>query len=177
MKAGYVSSRYLLAVLTSPEDAAQLREILSTHDWNLVIARTLHQALEALRANVSVSVVVCDANLADGRGWIDLLTEIQALEVPPQLIVADRFADDRLWVEVLNLGGYDLLVTPFVATEVLHVAGMAWESRSREAELSQGTRYFTRRGKPGSGFPPPHGAAALVGIVSVPASTPVLPKT
>jgi hypothetical protein len=35
------------------------------------------------------------------------------MPIPPQLIVADRLARDGLWAEVLNLGCYDLLMTPF----------------------------------------------------------------
>ncbi|HEX3742939.1 MAG TPA: response regulator [Bryobacteraceae bacterium] len=69
-------------------------------------------------------VVVCDQNLADGD-WRDLLRDLQAEEEMPPLIVSSRVADDRLWAEVLNLGGYDLLSTPFAATEVIRVVRMA----------------------------------------------------
>jgi hypothetical protein len=31
-----------------------------------------------------------------------------------------------LWAEVLNLGGYDVLLKPFDRAEVVRVAGMAW---------------------------------------------------
>ena len=53
------------------------------------------------------------------------------MSIPPQLIVADRLADDALWAEVLNLGGYDLLMTPFEPEEVLRVVSMAWDFRER----------------------------------------------
>jgi len=68
-------------------------------------------------------VVVCDQNLADGD-WRDLLTDLQEQGNTP-LIVASRLADDRLWAEVLNLGGYDLLANPFAAPEVSRVVTMA----------------------------------------------------
>ncbi len=45
-------------------------------------------------------------------------------EVPP-LIVSSCLADDRLWVEVLDLGGYDLLMKPFTPVEVMRVVEMA----------------------------------------------------
>ena len=44
------------------------------------------------------------------------------------LIVTDRLADERLWAEVLNLGGYDLLLKPFDPEEVLRVVNSAWTS-------------------------------------------------
>ena len=56
------------------------------------------------------------------------------MSIPPQLIVADRLADDALWAEVLNLGGYDLLMTPFEPEEVWRVVSMAWDFREREVE-------------------------------------------
>jgi len=37
------------------------------------------------------------------------------------LIVTSRVADARLWAEVLNLGGFDVIAKPFHAPEVLHV--------------------------------------------------------
>ena len=69
-------------------------------------------------------VVVCDQNLADGD-WRDLLSDLQNEKRVPPLIVSSRVADDRLWAEVLNLGGYDLLANPFAAPEVSRVVKMA----------------------------------------------------
>ena len=54
------------------------------------------------------------------------------MPVSPQVIVADRLADEALWAEVLNLGCYDLLMTPFSSEEVLRVVSMAWDSWQRE---------------------------------------------
>jgi len=44
---------------------------------------------------------------------------------PPLLIVASRLADERLWAEVLNLGGYDVLLKPFEPAELRRVIGNA----------------------------------------------------
>jgi hypothetical protein len=35
-------------------------------------------------------------------------------------------ADERLWSEVLNLGGYNVLAKPLNMKEVFHVVGLAW---------------------------------------------------
>ncbi len=40
--------------------------------------------------------------------------------------MTDRLADERLWSEVLNLGGYDVLLKPFEPGEVLRVVNSAW---------------------------------------------------
>jgi hypothetical protein len=40
--------------------------------------------------------------------------------------VFSRLADESLWARVLNLGGFDVLMTPFEAEEVLRVTFAAW---------------------------------------------------
>jgi len=76
-------------------------------------------------------VVLCEQVFADGD-WRDLLRELDAHapEAPP-VIVCSRLADDRLWAEVLNLGGYDVLSKPFASAEVNRVVGMAASRRAR----------------------------------------------
>jgi hypothetical protein len=40
--------------------------------------------------------------------------------------VASRLADDKLWVDVLNLGGSDVLALPFDHDEVIRSVSLAW---------------------------------------------------
>ena len=49
-----------------------------------------------------------------------------SLPAPPNLILFSRLADESLWAKVLNLGGFDLLMTPFEPEEVLRVSFAAW---------------------------------------------------
>jgi len=51
---------------------------------------------------------------------------------PPKLIVTWRLADERLWAEVLNLGGFDVLGQPLYAREVLHSINSACSQRDEE---------------------------------------------
>jgi len=78
-------------------------------------------------------VVVCDQHLHDGD-WRDLLKDLQGESPAPPLIVSSRLADDRLWAEVLNLGGYDLLTRPFAAAEVSRVVNLAAYRASSSAQ-------------------------------------------
>jgi FixJ family two-component response regulator len=70
-------------------------------------------------------VLITDAVLTDGD-WKDLLAHASQQPLPPPLIVAANHADDRLWMEVLNSGGYNLLGKPFEEQEVFRVVSMAW---------------------------------------------------
>jgi DNA-binding NtrC family response regulator len=70
-------------------------------------------------------VVVCERDLADGD-WKDVLEVTASLPNPPPLIVTSRLADEHLWAEVLNLGGFDVLAKPLNQPEVRRVLNFAW---------------------------------------------------
>lgn len=94
-----------------------------------------------------VGVVISDSRLSDGHCWKDLLGEIQAMEGPPPLVVADRLADEHLWAEVLNLGAYDLLAKPFDAREVRHAVEAASRHFENEARFAAGRKPAKRIGQ------------------------------
>jgi DNA-binding response OmpR family regulator len=72
-----------------------------------------------------VPLVFCERDQADGD-WKDLLNGTLQLGAPPNVIVFSRLANERLWAEVLNLGGFDVLISPFDPEEVRRVALAAW---------------------------------------------------
>ena len=121
----------ILAVFPVGEDRSALEIIFGQSDWRLQFAETFQEAQTHLRTSL-VRVVISEGTLPDGRTWKDLLGELQELPNPLPLIVADRLADERLWAEVLNLGGYDLLMKPFDAREVLHAVTTASGFRSSQ---------------------------------------------
>ena len=119
-----VSTAAVLAVSALPADRLRLREILSQRNWELHEASDCREAL-ALLGGQSIPVLLCGRDHADG-GWKDLLNATERLLAPPKLIVYSRLADDSLWAEVLNMGGFDVLITPFEEEEVLRVTFAAW---------------------------------------------------
>ncbi|MEO8662694.1 MAG: response regulator [Bryobacteraceae bacterium] len=105
-------------------DRESLRSILSHSNWVVHEAASKAEAVDALLSN-RISVVLCGCELADGD-WRNILEFVGDLPNSPPLIVTSRRADDSLWAEVLNLGGYDLLPAPFDRREVIRVTGVAW---------------------------------------------------
>src|SRR4051794_21342622 len=113
----------ILFVSPVRQDQAAFRRIVS-RGHSAIPAASCRQAVKRLGRD-RVGVVLCDQDLPDGS-WLNILDHIAASEDPPLLIVTSRLADERLWAEVLNLGGFDVIAKPFHASEVLHVLRTAW---------------------------------------------------
>jgi len=114
----------VLAILPSPEDQTSLTQIFRHSHWGLHFADALGRAGPAID-ELAVGVVISHSKLPDA-GWQDVLQELQFRPLEPVLIVASRLADDGLWAEVLNLGGYDVLAIPFQTQEVIRSVSLAW---------------------------------------------------
>lgn len=78
-----------------------------------------------------VGVVISNTELPDGT-WKDLLNQSSKMSGAPNLIVMSRLADERLWADVLNRGGYDLLPMPCEAAEVVRIITQAWTDWERK---------------------------------------------
>jgi DNA-binding response OmpR family regulator len=121
-----VSQMAVKVLLISPfdEDHQHLAGILKNSNWQQHGVRLQREAYDFLRENIT-PVVICESELPDGT-WQDVLSQLGCMQSPPMLVVTSRIADDRLWSEVLNLGGYNVLAKPLNVKEVFHVADMAW---------------------------------------------------
>lgn len=117
----------VLAILPDSTDQASLRGIFKHSKWQLHLVRTFDEAQGALK-DPRIGVVICESCLAKGHCWRDVLGQTIGMPNPPPVIVTDRIADSSLWAEVLNLGGYDLLMKPFDQMEVYRVISLAWLS-------------------------------------------------
>ena len=96
-----------------------IARMLRDADIEVAAADSLPRSLDRLRQQ-DVSIVICDRDLPGG-GWKALLVAMDGIPAAPPLVVTARDADDKLWAEVLNLGGYDVLAQPLDATEVQRV--------------------------------------------------------
>jgi len=124
-----------LAVNLADEENSFLANILRGSNWIVKNARTCQQAFDLSR-NGPVPVVLCQPHMPDGT-WNNLMERMRELAVPPAVVVVSRLADEHLWAEVLNLGGYDVLMVPFDRTEVFRVLFLAWMASQREAAREQ----------------------------------------
>jgi DNA-binding response OmpR family regulator len=121
----------ILLASADPRDHILLPEVLNHPHWQWQRSQSCRQTLALLRSH-QVAVLLCERDQPDGC-WLDLLDAAKNLTTPPSLVVCSRLADEHLWAEVLNLGGYDVLVKPFDREEVLRVAFLAWHSWKRRS--------------------------------------------
>jgi CheY-like chemotaxis protein len=112
-----------LSISKYVEDHSTLRRLLSGLPWVLTTATNCRQAVRQM-SQEQISVIFCESLLEDGT-WKSVLGHIRGEAHPPLLVVTSRVADEHLWAEVLNLGGYDVLAKPFIAEEVRHVCTTA----------------------------------------------------
>jgi len=116
---------HLLSASAIEDDHAALRGILCGPNWQVLGASTTEDAKAALLSH-QVPLVICAAPLCDS-GWKSWVAETCQLPEAPKLIVASGPACASFWAEALDLGCYDVLFWPYVASEVLRVAGLAWQ--------------------------------------------------
>lgn len=104
-------------------DRLLLHDIFRLHGWRLFEARDRRRALECLGKN-PVHVVIAESEMP-AWNWKRILSDLRRLAPVPQLVVTSRTADDYLWAEVLNVGGYDVLPQPLERDEVERVVAAA----------------------------------------------------
>lgn len=122
----------ILALSPDAEDHSSLAQLCSHAGWGFRSAHSARQALHMIRSK-PVAVLICERDLPDGD-WRGVLDDLQRSPAAPLMIVVSRLADEALWAEVLNLGGYDVLLKPFELKELMWSVTSAfrqWESQPR----------------------------------------------
>jgi DNA-binding response OmpR family regulator len=127
----------VLAVFATSEDRTSLSQLFRDFRWKVQFVDSSGSLEDAFR-EFRPDVVLTDSVLPAGECWKDVLRSARERSGELPVIVSSRLADERLWAEVLNLGGYDLLVKPFVASEVQNVVCMACRAHHRELVMHAG---------------------------------------
>ena len=83
-----------------------------------------HEAQRMLEAQQAVQVVVTDARLHDGD-WRRVIEIVERGRRRIEVVVCSRLGDPKLWLDVLEEGGYDVLVEPFEHEEVRRIVEAA----------------------------------------------------
>ena len=107
------------------EDAALFKASLGSK-YRFVFTATLAETMDKLRKQ-PIPVLLHEEGFADVT-WKRVLEAVMRLKRAPHLLVIHRFGDDRLWCEVLNLGGHDVINKPYRTEELVRVITNAAKS-------------------------------------------------
>ena len=110
----------------------RLRQIFRGVSVNLHESANWREGTVKLR-RCQPQIVICEALLPDAD-WREVLWQTASLAKAPRMIVVSSQADESLWAEVLNLGGYDVLPMPLVDDEVIRVVRLAWQNWNSERD-------------------------------------------
>ncbi|HLH16841.1 MAG TPA: response regulator [Bryobacteraceae bacterium] len=115
-------------------DRLLVYDIFRRQGWRLYEARDRRAALECLERH-PVHVVIAESAIPNWN-WKKVLADLRRMSQAPQLVVTSRTADDYLWAEVLNVGGFDVLPQPLDREEVERVIAAArrhFDAQQRKA--------------------------------------------
>ena len=125
-----IAHETILAIFPTGEDRSTIESIFSDSHWHVEFVGTAQETRTVL-LTLPIRLLICDDRFPDGSSWKDVFRELQHMSSPPPMVVTGCRGDGALWSEVLNLGGYDLLVKPRNAAEVLLTVGLACEFGAR----------------------------------------------
>ena len=91
-------------------------EVLAVSDCN--------EAVQTLDTQQQFQVVLTDAALPDGD-WRRVLEIVERRRRKIQVVVCSRLGDPKLWLDVLEEGGYDVLVEPYRREEIQRIVKSA----------------------------------------------------
>ena len=125
----------VLAINSISRNCLSLRSILGHTNWIVDWASDFREAMNFLESR-PVAVVVCPAEMS-GASWKDILAAVVDLPNPPKVLIYAEHAANDLWIDILNLGGYDFLPLPFVQELVLRTISLASRQWNDDARRKQ----------------------------------------
>jgi FixJ family two-component response regulator len=106
----------LMIVTSRPEDVEELTALLQDSPWELTAVPRLEDAPGALRA-ARAPILLFDRDAA--ASWQDEIGRLARSRRNACVVLLSNVADQYLWDEVVQQGGFDLLPRPFQKQQVL----------------------------------------------------------
>jgi DNA-binding response OmpR family regulator len=115
------SAESIAVLILSPceKTRASLLSICAGHQITVYEATDFRQAVTLFNRHAP-PVVICNSD------WRDFIEIAVAARQRTSVIVTAPFADEALWAEVLNLGGFDVLAQPLDSNEVIRTVQAAF---------------------------------------------------
>lgn len=115
----------VLVASTCREDAAWFEVVLGEAGWQFHCAHRIEDAVAFIRKRGTI-VLVAEPGLPAGN-WKAMLARLIEEGHPSALVVVSHEADERLWSQVLRLGGLEGLPKPFRDDDTTRTLALAWQ--------------------------------------------------
>jgi CheY-like chemotaxis protein len=107
----------ILAVCLFLDDRFVLDQLGDTYGWQLRFANSPREAFRLAFEN-DFDLILCDRN-QPGHPWREVMDRLAASSPRSCILLVSPMSDDYLWWEVLQHGGFDVLIRPLRAEIVL----------------------------------------------------------
>ena len=121
----------ILLVEDTPSLSRLYEQYLDKEDVDVEVAATGKEAMASLDA-ATPALVLLDLRLPDMDG-LDILKDMQAREIPSEVVVITAHGSINVAVEAMRAGAYDFLVKPFNANRLLVTVRNALKHHSLSA--------------------------------------------
>jgi DNA-binding NtrC family response regulator len=111
-------------LVMAQERGSTLVNALESCGFDVLSVCDCNEARRMLETKPAVQVVVTDARLDDGD-WRGVLEIVEQGRGKVEVVVCSRLGDPKLWLDVLEQGGYDLLVQPYQREEIKRIVEAA----------------------------------------------------
>lgn len=127
----------ILVISSELGNRRALVDVLDREHWGTICATTVNESQEFF-ATRDLTLVFCDRQLSDGT-YRDVLKTMRSLNANVPLVVTSRVADWDEYLEVLQQGALDLIVSPCTPTDVTWVIRRAQcENKKLSAPIDPG---------------------------------------
>src|SRR5487761_607587 len=109
-----------LLVCNESESTLTLRNSLQQLSVATRQARSCEEARRLIGPGKQVDVIFGDVTLPDGD-WAELVDLAKRAHSSAEVIVVSRLPDTRLYMEVMERGGFDFITPPFEQDDLRHL--------------------------------------------------------
>jgi CheY-like chemotaxis protein len=113
----------ILAVSVSLGDRFLLQDLAKQHDWEVLFTQSPRDAF-SLVSKSYFELILCDCK-QHGFPWREVMDRLAQGSPQSCILLVSPVKDDYLWRDVLQHGGYDVLIRPLREVAVLHLVDAA----------------------------------------------------
>jgi DNA-binding response OmpR family regulator len=126
----------ILALSMFLEDRFVLERLGRQHDWELQFTSSPREGLK-LSSQSHFELILCDRD-QPGYPWREVMYRLAACSPRSCIFLVSPVSDDHLWRDVLQQGGYDVLIRPLREESALHAVEAVLRFISPENAVSVG---------------------------------------